>query len=180
MYCSIWWKAGCQLETFSHFLIMTLSRPDEYADHHKWLQRAFDQHPNEVGAASLHLWEHLARELISIIGEAGFESLYSRCVFLLRDDYPWLQLSSSSAQVGTRFNELQTQLDQQELTLAERASRDLLNTFVHLLSGLIGANLTHNILQVAWDATLPEVIQTTDDSTSNNDADPKASFEGEV
>ena len=159
---------------------MTLSRPDEFADHHKWLQRAFDQYPNEIGAASLHLWEHLARELISIIGETGFESLYSRCVFLLRDDYPWLHLSSSSAQVGTRFNELQTQLDQQDLPLAESASRALLNTFVHLLSGLIGANLTHNILQVAWDASLPEVIQVTSDSTSNKDADPNTSFDSEV
>ncbi len=69
---------------------------------------------------------------------------------------PWLQLSRSSTQIGTRFNELKHQLDQQELAMAEQASRRLLDTFMRLLSGLIGAGLTQNILQVAWDQVLPE------------------------
>lgn len=135
---------------------MTLPRPEEFTHHHKWLLRAFTRQPDDIGAASLQLWEHLAQELISIIGEAGFESLYSRCVFLLKDEFPWLQLSRSSTQIGTRFNELKHQLDQQELAMAEQASRRLLDTFMRLLSGLIGAGLTQNILQVAWDQVLPK------------------------
>ncbi len=135
---------------------MTLPRPEEFTHHHKWLLRAFTRQPDDIGAASLQLWEHLAQELISIIGEAGFESLYSRCVFLLKDEFPWLQLSRSSTQIGTQFNELKHQLDQQELAMAEQASRRLLDTFMRLLSGLIGAGLTQNILQVAWDQVLPK------------------------
>ncbi|MFZ6816855.1 hypothetical protein [Undibacterium sp. Ji22W] len=154
---------------------MTLPRPEEFTHHRKWLQRAFDQQPDAIGAANLRLWEHLARELMSIIGEAGFESLYSRCVFLLRDEYPWLQLHPPSAPIGTRFDALKTQLDQQEFALAERASRALLDTFMRLLSGLIGVGLTQNILQVAWDRILPEPNQEntgseTDDRKLQNDS----------
>jgi hypothetical protein len=135
---------------------MTLPRPEEFTHHHKWVLRAFSRQPDDIGAASLQLWENLARELISIIGEAGFESLYSRCVFLMQDEFSWLQLSRSSTQIGTRFSELKHQLNQQELALAERASRRLLDTFMRLLSGLIGDGLTRNILQVAWDKVLPD------------------------
>jgi hypothetical protein len=148
---------------------MTLPRPEEFTHHHKWLLRAFTKQPEDIGAASLQLWEHLARELISIIGEAGFESLYSRCGFLLQDEFPWLQLSKSSSQISTRLHDLKKQLDQQELALAERASRALLDTFIRLLSGLIGAGLTRNILQVAWNGILPEPVEDSDSNTDKND-----------
>lgn len=154
---------------------MTLPRPEEFTHHHKWLQRAFDQQPDAIGAANLRLWEHLARELMSIIGEAGFESLYSRCVFLLRDEYPWLQLHLSLSPIDPRFVELKAQLDQQDSALAERASRALFDTFMRLLSGLIGVGLTRNILQVAWERILPEpnqenTGQETDDRKLQNDS----------
>nr|WP_315469698.1 hypothetical protein [uncultured Undibacterium sp.] len=151
---------------------MTLPRPDEFTHHHKWLQRAFERQPDEIGAATLQLWEHLARELISIIGEAGFESLYSRCVYLLKEDYPWLQLRLSSSQADTRFDELRSQLDQQELALAERASRMLLDTFIRLLGGLIGAGLTQNILQVAWGSILPDAESKVEPDSDDPRGDP--------
>ncbi|WP_395012490.1 hypothetical protein [Undibacterium sp.] len=161
---------------------MTLPKPEEFTHHHPWLLLAFSRQPDDIGAASLQLWEHLARELISIIGEAGFESLYSRCVFLQQDEFPWLQLSKTSSRIATRFNELKDQLDQQELTLAERASRRMLDTFMRLLSGLIGAGLTKTICQSAWAKVFPildaedpsekqtEQTQQVDEKENQNDA----------
>jgi hypothetical protein len=142
---------------------MTPSRTEKFNHHHVWLQRAFTRQPVDIGAASLQLWELLAQELTGIIGEAGFESLYSRCIYLLRDEFPWLQLERLPSQIAPRFIELEIQLNQQEKLVAERASRTLFDTFMHLLSGLIGTGLTLNILHVAWNGVFPDLPEVPDD-----------------
>jgi hypothetical protein len=83
-----------------------------------------------------------------------------------------LQLRLSSSQAGTRFDELRSQLDQQELALAERASRMLLDTFIRLLGGLIGAGLTQNILQVAWGSILPDAESKVEPDSDDPRGDP--------
>jgi hypothetical protein len=54
--------------------------------------------------------------------------------------------------------------------LAERASRMLLDTFIRLLGGLIGAGLTQNILQVAWGSILPDAGSNDASRTDANDS----------
>jgi NAD(P)H-dependent FMN reductase len=142
---------------------MTPSRTEKFNQHHVWLQRAFAKQPDDIGAASLQLWELLAQELTGIIGEAGFESLYSRCVYLLRGEFSWLQFERLSTQISARFIDLNTQLNQQERSVAERASRALFDTFIQLLSGLIGTGLTLNILHVAWNGVFPDLPEVPDD-----------------
>lgn len=141
---------------------MTTSRTEKFNQHHVWLHRAFARQPEDIGAASLQLWELLAQELTGIIGNAGFESLYSRCVFLLQGEFPWLRLDRSSSQIATRFIELEILLNQQEPVMAEQASRALFDTFMRLLSGLIGHGLTLNILQVAWNGVFPDMPEAPD------------------
>jgi hypothetical protein len=136
---------------------MTTSRTEEFNQHHVWLDRAFGQQPASIGAVSLQLWELLAQELTGIIGETGFESLYSRCVYLARDEFPWLKLDRSPTPIATRFIELEMQFNQHESNIAEQASRKLFDVFMRLLSRLIGSGLTLNILQVAWDGVFSAI-----------------------
>ena len=46
---------------------------------------------------SVRLWENLATELSSIIGERGFESLFARSLHLASAAYPWLNPQASGA-----------------------------------------------------------------------------------
>jgi hypothetical protein len=146
---------------------MTTSRTEEFNQHHVWLDRAFVNQPTNIGAASLQLWELLAQELTGIIGETGFESLYSRCVYLVRGDFPWLQLDRPSTPIATRFIELENQFNQQEAAISEQASRTLFHTFMQLLSRLIGPGLTLNILQVAWNGVFPVIPKIASDPTEH-------------
>lgn len=50
------------------------------------------QRPEAIADASTYLWERPASELISIIGEGGFQSLYSRSIHLCSVAYPWMTL----------------------------------------------------------------------------------------
>jgi len=47
----------------------------------------------EVADTAIDLWEQIATQIISIIGEGGFDSLYLRSVSLTHSTYPWLALS---------------------------------------------------------------------------------------
>lgn len=98
----------------------------------------------------IHLWERLASELISIIGEGGFQSLYSRSVHLTNVTFPWLMLSHPSQQADSRFAGLKISLEGRDFTEASEASIALLTTFIDILALLIGEPLTTSILRSAW------------------------------
>jgi len=40
------------------------------------------QHTEKVADAAIDLWDQMATQIISIVGESGFNSLYVRSVFL--------------------------------------------------------------------------------------------------
>ena len=59
---------------------------------------------NDVDSIIL-LWELIAEEIISIIGEGGFTTLYERSEFLTQKIFPWLVVTSSSTkQADERFS----------------------------------------------------------------------------
>ena len=99
---------------------------------------------------TIRLWERLAPELISIIGEGGFKPLYARSVRLTSVRYPWLAHAAASAGDDGRFAPLQAHLQAQDLVQASEGSMVLFNTFLDLLASLIGEALTTHLLQSAW------------------------------
>jgi hypothetical protein len=109
------------------------------------------QRPEAGLDVTIHLWERLASELISIIGEGGFQSLYSRSIHLTNVTFPWLVLSHSSQQTDSRFAGLKISLEGRDFTEASEASIALLITFIDILALLIGEPLTTSILRSAWD-----------------------------
>jgi hypothetical protein len=106
------------------------------------------QHP-EKGAA-INLWEQMASEVISIVGEGGFNSLYARSLFLSQSTFPWLAAASLSAQTDSRFAELKTSFAAQTPAHVNEANTLLLITFTDIMASIIGEQLTMGILRSAW------------------------------
>ena len=114
------------------------------------IERLMAQHPGKVADAAINLWEQMATQIISIVGEDGFNSLYARSVFLAQPTFPWLAASSPSQQADQRFAELKKRLEGQTPSQAREANSLLLLTFTGILAALIGEPLTTRILCSAW------------------------------
>lgn len=108
------------------------------------------QRPEAAIDLTIILWERLASELISIIGEGGFQSLYSRSVHLTRAKFPWMVLSHPWQRTDSRFPDLRISFEGREFTEVSEASIALLITFIDILAVLIGELLTTSILSSAW------------------------------
>lgn len=108
------------------------------------------QQPENIADAAMDHWEKLADEIISIVGEAGFVSLYERSVHLAQSTFPWLPPGSSPPQTQHRFAEFRTRLADQTPAHARAAHSLLLTLFTDILASLIGEQLTASILRSAW------------------------------
>jgi hypothetical protein len=117
---------------------------------HQMVESLKTQHTEKVVDAELELWEQIATQIISIVGEGGFNSLYARSVFLTQATFPWLASGSPSPKTQHRFAQLKLSLDGQTPAQASAANRLLLITFTDILASLIGEQLTTRILRTAW------------------------------
>lgn len=125
------------------------------------IQQAVLQRPDAYLEQSMLLWERLAVQLISVIGEGGFNSLYARALHLSKKTFPWLAdcaLPAPDAD-ASQFDALKTCLGEREFAEASQASIRVLITFIDILTVLIGEHLTTSILRSAWgdDALEPAV-----------------------
>ena len=114
------------------------------------IKRVILQRPEAVVDVTVLLWEKLAVELVSIIGEGGFQSVYARSGALVATRFPWMILNSSLPQSGPRFEGLRSSLEAQDATVAINASIALLTTFLDILTTLIGELLMTNLVHAAW------------------------------
>ena len=107
------------------------------------------RHPQAVVQNTIRLWERLAPELISIIGERGFNPLYAKSVRLACMQYPWLgQEATTFAGNNERFVALEERLQAQDIMRAGLASMALFNIFLNELASLIGEGLTTQLLRL--------------------------------
>ena len=117
---------------------------------HQITKSLMSRHAESVADAAIDLWQRMASEIISIVGEGGFNSLYARSVFLSQSSFPWLAAISPSPQTDHRFAALRITLEGQTPAQASAANSLLLITFTDILATLIGEELTTNILSLAW------------------------------
>jgi hypothetical protein len=108
------------------------------------------QQPDYIADAAMDHWQKLSDEIISIVGEAGFASLYERSVQLAQSAFPWLPLGASPSHPPHRFADLGARLADQTPADAHAAHSLLLTTFTDILASLIGEQLTASILRSAW------------------------------
>lgn len=113
------------------------------------MEAALMRHPQAVVQNTIRLWERLAPELISIIGERGFNPLYAKSVRLACMQYPWLgQEATTFAGNNERFVALEERLQAQGIMRAGLASMALFNIFLNELASLIGEGLTTHLLRL--------------------------------
>ena len=91
----------------------------------------------EVDAA-IKLWEQMATQLVALVGEDGFNSLYARSVFLSQSTFPCLTANSLPPQTDHRLANLKTSLEGQTSDQVVEACSFLLITFTDILASLIG------------------------------------------
>lgn len=113
------------------------------------------QRTEKVADAAVDLWAQIATQIISIVGEGGFNSLYARSVFLAKSEFPWLAAISMPSKSEHRFAELKEILEGQSPMLAREANSLLLITLTDILSSIIGEDLTMSILHSAWGIVAP-------------------------
>jgi hypothetical protein len=117
---------------------------------HQIINSLTAQHTEKVADAAFDLWEQVATQIISIVGEGGFNTLYARSVFLTRSKFPWLAAGPLPPQADQRFAGLKLSLEGQSPEQASAANSLLLITFTDILASLIGEQLTTHILRLAW------------------------------
>lgn len=118
---------------------------------HKFISDLVTTHTDKVADAAVKCWELMAAQIISIVGEEGFSSLYLRSLFLTQTTFPWLAPCTLMPQAGNRFEKLKNSLEEQTPKLASKANYLLLITFTDILASLIGEELTTSILRLAWE-----------------------------
>ncbi len=123
---------------------------------HMLIKSLMAQHTEDVADAAIDLWEPMAAQIISVVGESGFISLYARSVFLTQTSFPWLAASSQLSQSDHRFAELKMSLKDKTPTQVSEANSLLLITFTDILATLIGEQLTTSILRSAWGNNTPD------------------------
>ena len=116
---------------------------------HQIIESLIPRDTDNVVAAAINRWELIATQVISIIGEGGFSTLYLRSLHLAQATFSWLPAHSLSAQTDARFALLKTSLEEQTPELASAANSLLLITLTDILASLIGEDLTIHILHLA-------------------------------
>lgn len=118
--------------------------------HHELIERLTNLHSEKDSDAAIDLWRKLAAQVIMIIGETGFNSLYERSLFLTRPAFPWIEPNLPSPKTHHGVANLKLCFEKQARSQAREANRTLLINFTNILASLIGVQLTCSILRSAW------------------------------
>jgi hypothetical protein len=113
------------------------------------------QQSEMIAVDPIDSWEQMATEIISIVGEGGFASLYTRSLLLSKDSFPWLESGINTSQNPAYFHALKETYAVQQPEQVKAANRLLLTTFTGILQSLIGEQLTLSILRSAWKSSVP-------------------------
>jgi len=122
---------------------------------HQIIENLLPQHAENIADAAIHRWELIAAQIVSIIGEGGFNALYIRSALRAHSAFPWLPTEPLSPQTDARFANLKKSLEGQTPEQAGAANRLLLITLTDILASLIGEDLTTRILRSAWGNDVP-------------------------
>jgi hypothetical protein len=117
---------------------------------HQLIKGLMAQPTEKVADAAIGLWERMATQLVLIVGDDGFNSLYARSLFLAQSTFPWLATGPLAPQSDHRFTGLRMNLEAETPAQAREATSLLLVTFTDILSSLMGEQLTTHILELAW------------------------------
>jgi hypothetical protein len=104
-------------------------------------------------SGAIALWKKFSDELMSIVGEKGFLTLYSRSLNILRETFPALVNFDAEISHATWLAELEAALSEQDLAGLNSVNYQLFMNFTDILASLIGEDLTVEILHASWGDT---------------------------
>lgn len=130
------------------------------ATREQMIRRLVTARPDAIVDVTVALWQNLSFELVSIIGEVGFQSLYSRSIHRTALTYPWIMFIHATRPASVGFSDMKLCLEEQDSAGAREASISLLIAFLNILIALIGEHLTTSILRSAWgDAAVDTAVK---------------------
>ena len=104
----------------------------------------------QLADASVATWHEIDAALAPIIGQRGVGALYKRSLQLTGRAHPWLTATIDISQPALDAQALRSALSNQTCAEAADASGAVLQTFHSLLTQLIGALLTEQLLRSVW------------------------------
>jgi len=110
-----------------------------------------DANSIQIADAAALIWSDISIALSPVIGQRGVETLTKRCLHLQKFHYPSLKTISDEKILLSDFHALHSVLINETNTNALLINNALLNTFYELLSNLIGASLTLQLLHSVVD-----------------------------
>jgi hypothetical protein len=109
-----------------------------------------DADAQEVAAAARRLYEHFARHLTALVGDAGVGAILARSLHLTQRQLSGLAPVRASDEAQEPFTRVQRFLEHQESAAAVDAAIAMLTTVCELLESFIGYNLTSGLLGQVW------------------------------
>jgi len=104
-----------------------------------------------ISDEAMSTWCEIDAALSPVIGQRGVAALFNRTLFLTRPTHAWLADVQENTAVPDVFAALRLTLRQQTSSNAAAAHIMLLETFVDLLTRLIGEEITERLLGSVWD-----------------------------
>jgi hypothetical protein len=104
----------------------------------------------QIADAVVSTWRRIDAALGPIIGRGGVAALYARGFQLTRSVHPWLAGPGDPVQAPVDLAALRLVLSQQSSANAAAGGVALLQTFHELLTNLVGAALTDQLLRSVW------------------------------
>lgn len=104
----------------------------------------------QVADACIETWHEIDAALAPIVGRGGVGALYKRSLHLTALAYPCLSGVAESVQPSLDAAALRSALSNQPRAEAADAGGAVLLTFHELLTQLIGAPLTEQLLRTVW------------------------------
>lgn len=123
---------------------------------HQTIKRLLEGNTDKFERIIKSIWEPLAIQIVSTVGEDGFTAIYARALFLTQKTYPWLETCPQSFSTQSRFADLKQVFEGQPETQITEANSLLLITLTDILASLIGESLIKRILQLAWCHDMPK------------------------
>lgn len=105
-----------------------------------------DSEVQRVADAALSTWRHIFAALVPIIGQRGSDALIKRSLSLAQREHHCLAAVVVREGETLDLASLHPALSQQAIETASAAQAALLQTFVDLLSHLMGAALTDRVI----------------------------------
>ena len=121
---------------------------------HRIIENLTARNAEKVADTATLLWDKLATQIISIVGEDGLNALYMRSLFLNQRIFPWLPANALPTQTDHPFLDLKMSFEAQLPAQVREANSRLLITLTDILASLIGEQLTVRILSLAWDTEI--------------------------